>query len=238
MPQIGGPDRFYPGFYLALNPDVARDPNYGSMNGAKAHFHEHGLREGRAPSIFFSPKWYLRAYDDVRNQWGERNYVGAMIHWSGDGISEGRIGSPLFDWKYYLQQNPDVANSDYGRRGPLGAYEHYICYGYQENRLTTPTYPNRGLFLEGNSVRVPAEMVRYLVDDNPIVEGNVLDIIIEIEKIVREIIHLVEIFKELFGGSNDRSRIEEKNKLGTGDVIVPGDGSLDLPGRDPDRPVA
>ncbi len=59
-PQAAAFDEKY---YLAANPDVARDARPGD---ALQHYLEHGWREGRRPNTWFDPLGYLQAHPDVR----------------------------------------------------------------------------------------------------------------------------------------------------------------------------
>ncbi len=50
---------FDPEYYLANNPDVARDAGFGTPAGAYNHFVQHGFWEGRQGSLYFSLNEYL-----------------------------------------------------------------------------------------------------------------------------------------------------------------------------------
>ncbi len=50
---------FDPEYYLANNPDVARNANFGTLAGAYNHFVQHGFWEGRQGSLYFSLNEYL-----------------------------------------------------------------------------------------------------------------------------------------------------------------------------------
>lgn len=78
---------FDPGFYLAVNPDVA-------AAGAEPfrHYLEFGWKEGRDPNPLFSVQFYLSHYGDVGG-----SGIEPLSHYASRGWREGRWPHPLFD---------------------------------------------------------------------------------------------------------------------------------------------
>ena len=127
-------------YYLSLNNDVANF--YGSTNydGAKSHWLQYGITEGRIASRSFSSSYYLANNVDVANAYGAINYAGAISHWMTFGINEGRQGSADVDPYYYLAVHSDVEQA-YGVQNFKGALTHYYQYGIANNWLgSDPNY--------------------------------------------------------------------------------------------------
>ncbi len=119
---------FDPAYYLATYADVRNA--YGATNhdGAKSHWLEFGIKEGRRGSLVFDPKDYLQRYQDVANAYGATNYAGAISHWLEWGLKYGRRGSQEFDPIYYMAAHPDV-EAAYGVMNFSGAISHYYQWG-------------------------------------------------------------------------------------------------------------
>lgn len=71
---------FDAGYYLSVHSDVANA--YGSTNyeGAKSHWLNFGIKEGRKSSPFFDGSYYLSKNADVAAVYGSTNYEGAISH--------------------------------------------------------------------------------------------------------------------------------------------------------------
>lgn len=73
-------------FYRRTNPDLSPDANL------KQHYQEHGWREGRDPSQFFSTSRYLEIYPDVA-----ASGMNPLEHYILHGIDRSRFQSLIFD---------------------------------------------------------------------------------------------------------------------------------------------
>jgi surface antigen len=119
---------FDPAFYLATYADIRNA--YGSSNhdGARSHWLQYGINEGRRGSLVFDPKYSLQRYQDVANAYGATYYAGAISHWLEWGLKYGRRGSQEFDPIYYMAAHPDVEQA-YGVMNFKGAISHYYQWG-------------------------------------------------------------------------------------------------------------
>lgn len=116
-----------------LNSDRALSP----QEFALAHYNEFGWKEGYNPNEVFDTKEYLEANQDVAAAG-----VNPFTHFNTFGQSEGRSpnatmpGLDDFNWEVYL-----ASNSDLGEAGIVtaeAAYDHFINFGYAEDRPGTP----------------------------------------------------------------------------------------------------
>ena len=73
-------------FYRRTNPDLSPDTNL------RLHYREHGWREGRDPSQFFSTNLYLEIYPDVA-----ASGMNPLHHYMLHGIDRSRFPSKIFD---------------------------------------------------------------------------------------------------------------------------------------------
>jgi surface antigen len=122
---------FDPQYYLATYSDV-RDV-YQNAEGARWHWLNHGISEGRRGSLVFDPQYYLQRHQDVANVYGPSNYAAAIGHWLEHGLREGRRGSAEFDPIYYMAANPDVEQA-YNPRNFSGAISHFYNHGIRDGR--------------------------------------------------------------------------------------------------------
>ncbi|MCP9902493.1 peptidoglycan DD-metalloendopeptidase family protein [Cyanobium sp. Cruz CV11-17] len=146
---------FEPAYYLATYADVRNA--YGATNhdGAKSHWLEFGIKEGRRGSLVFDPKGYLQRYQDVANAYGATNYAGAISHWLEWGLKYGRRGSQEFDPIYYMAAHPDV-EAAYGVMNFSGAISHYYQWGkpggwYGSEWITDQNAFQLGYYLNNNA---------------------------------------------------------------------------------------
>jgi surface antigen len=119
---------FDPQYYLATYADVRNAYGASNHNGARSHWLQYGINEGRRGSLVFDPKDYLQRYQDVANAYGAANYAGAISHWLEWGLKDGRRGSQEFDPIYYMAAHPDVEQA-YGVKNFSGAISHYYQWG-------------------------------------------------------------------------------------------------------------
>ena len=119
---------FDPAYYLATYADVRNAYGASNHDGARSHWLQFGINEGRRGSLVFDPKDYLQRYQDVANAYGATNYAGAISHWLEWGLKYGRRGSQEFDPIYYMAAHPDV-EAAYGVMNFSGAISHYYQWG-------------------------------------------------------------------------------------------------------------
>lgn len=118
---------FDAGFYRTRNPDVA-----ATGVNPLSHYLEHGAKEGRDPSPFFSSRWYLERNPDV----GVAG-VNPLVHYLRNGWSEGRDPGPLFSLSFYRATYPDVAEAG------VDPLIHYLRQGATEGRFVSPEHRRR-----------------------------------------------------------------------------------------------
>lgn len=232
-----GPDDFCPWYYLDLYQDVADSPFFGRDAGqAVRHYRHWGIKEGRSPNPFFMAKDYLSRYPDLVNAFGSDNYEAALKHWIQFGIDEGRRGSPAFDSRFYLQSYPDLIAA-FGSTGYRAACVHWLQFGMRESRRSIP------------------ELSGPVVDQAARVSGEAMAAI-EVNTFLRDAASIVT---AAAGGATWQGRVGlgvaiaqlasdlwpdikafYRDRFGhdIGDPIIKADGSMDLPGNDPDRPIA
>ncbi len=114
-------------FYLARNPDVAET----GVNPLW-HYLEHGAKEGRDPSPFFSSRWYLERNPDVAAAG-----INPLVHYLRNGEAEGRDPGPLFSLHFYRGTYPDIATSE------LNLLVHYLRAGAAEGRFVSAEHRRR-----------------------------------------------------------------------------------------------
>lgn len=129
-------------YYFNQRPDVlaawqASDLSLSPYEFAVAHYDAFGWREGANPNKMFNTDEYLDAWPDLVVAG-----VNPFNHFNEFGFSEGRApnastpGLNDFDWELYLSKNSDL--TDAGITTKEAAYDHYLNFGYAENRPGTP----------------------------------------------------------------------------------------------------
>ncbi|PZV03177.1 MAG: hypothetical protein DCF23_10325 [Cyanobium sp.] len=146
---------FDPAYYLATYADVRNAYGASNFEGAKSHWLQFGITEGRRGSLVFDPKYYLQQFQDVANAYGATNYAGAISHWLEWGLKFGRRGSVEFDPIYYMAAHPDVEQA-YGVMNFSGAISHYYQWGkpggwYGSEWITDSTAFQLGYYLANNA---------------------------------------------------------------------------------------
>ena len=132
------------GWYLKQYPDVCGfDP--------VIHYLSRGWKEGRDPSAAFSTSKYLEAYPEVRSAG-----VNPLVHYLMIGRADGCQPIPdagrsedylllkksrLFRPDWYRKRYPDIAGLD-----PI---EHFLNFGWKENRDPSPEF-STSFYLENN----------------------------------------------------------------------------------------
>jgi len=128
-------------YYYQNRPDVLKaflDSGAASAyEFALAHYNNFGWKEGANPNAVFNTKEYLAKYEDVA-----KAGVNPFTHYTTHGQAEGRAPNGTFpalaefDWQTYLNSNPDLGIE--GITTKEAAYDHYITFGYAENRPGAP----------------------------------------------------------------------------------------------------
>lgn len=112
--------------YAVANPDV-----WAARVDLKAHYDNHGWREGRDPNALFDTDAYLAANPDVAAAG-----VNPLDHYREFGWKEGRDPSAGFDNEAYLGRNADLREAIEAGLG-LNPLEHYLAHGQAEGRAVT-----------------------------------------------------------------------------------------------------
>jgi surface antigen len=75
---------FDPAYYLATYSDVRNAYGPSNFEGAKSHWLQFGITEGRRGSLVFDPKYYLKQFQDVANAYGATTtQVPSVTGWNG-----------------------------------------------------------------------------------------------------------------------------------------------------------
>lgn len=137
--NLTDPSVFDPRLYLDLHPDVAAYVGANNLAGARAHWLEQGVKEGRAASVAFDVQVYQALNPDLVSVFGRDNYQALIRHWVGDGMAEGRTASTIFDAKTYETLNPDL-RSHFGAGNYEELVDHWIQHGLWEGRTASTVF--------------------------------------------------------------------------------------------------
>lgn len=116
-----------------LNSDRALSPQEFALK----HYNEFGWKEGYNPNEVFDTNEYLEANPDVAAAG-----VNPFAHYNEFGQAEGRAPNADFpaledfDWEAYVDANPDLQAA--GINTAAAAYDHYITFGWNEERPGAP----------------------------------------------------------------------------------------------------
>lgn len=77
-------------FYINTNPDLMQPPIF-TFEGARQHWQQYGIHEGRQASGNFHTKQYLERYPDLKQRFGN-NFTAALVHFLTVGKSQGLLG--------------------------------------------------------------------------------------------------------------------------------------------------
>jgi len=111
-------------FYHEKYPDLQNAFHHDNEKLRK-HWHEYGIKEGRACSPVLDLKFYLEKYPDLQSAFGQ-DYARVYHHFFEYGINENRQASALYDPNYYRKANP--ALSSLSNRQLIW---HFINQGYR-----------------------------------------------------------------------------------------------------------
>jgi len=117
-------------FYNAKYPDL-QNAFHGDAGKLHHHWHEYGIKEGRACSCVLDLKHYLASYPDLQKAFGN-NYEKAYKHFFEYGINELRTSSPLYDPKVYKACYPWLASLS-----PKQLLWHFKNQGYPQGLIAT-----------------------------------------------------------------------------------------------------
>lgn len=135
--------------YANANPD-----QHGSARDMARHFHLHGWREGRWPSLSFDTGYYLDTNPDVAAAG-----IDPLLHYAQTGRAEARatlrpladmvsrsdldLVRPRFDAAFYRRTNPDLPGGD------ADLLLHFMALGWRALRDPCPDFSTR-FYLEAN----------------------------------------------------------------------------------------
>lgn len=84
--------------------------------------------------LIFNATFYNDNHDDLKAAFnGDKTAL--MNHFKTYGMKEGRKGCATFDVKVYKEKNPDL-QAAFGNAGYEKYFDHYLNYGFKENRVT------------------------------------------------------------------------------------------------------
>jgi len=118
-------------FYNDKYPDL-QNAFHGDAGKLHKHWHEFGIKEGRACSAVYDGKFYLDHHPDLQNAFGATNYERVYKHYFEFGINEQRQSSPLFDPKVYKACYPWLSNLT-----PRQLIWHFKNQGYPQGLIAT-----------------------------------------------------------------------------------------------------
>jgi hypothetical protein len=201
------------------------------MAWATTHYNTTGVDEGRSPHLFFDPRFYLPRNADLLAACGPNGFRKAQEHWIINGLREGRAGSVFFDPSYYVNRYGDLTGEI--RSDGRVALRHYIVHGIREGRVASPLMAQAAIQPNGFLANAAVEQLQA----NPAAPSYLNN--------------LLRMLHADTPGSFGRSRDEMMDFYGSQAAhvsrpnvergwkeIVPPDGRGDLPGGDPDRPIA
>ncbi|MDB9526655.1 hypothetical protein PN498_11690 [Oscillatoria sp. CS-180] len=120
-------------YYLWRYSDVADAVESGEIASGYEHFINHGISEGRDPSVIYLEEFYLSFHTDVQEAVDDELFASGLEHYLTIGHIENRLASIDFIALHYLIENPDVAAAV--ESGELqSAFEHYVKFGADELR--------------------------------------------------------------------------------------------------------
>lgn len=82
--------------------------------------------------LIFDATYYANSYPDLKAAFGT-NATKLLNHFKTYGMKEGRQAISTFNVKVYKENNADLRNA-FGNAGYEKYFEHYLQYGYKENR--------------------------------------------------------------------------------------------------------
>lgn len=160
-------------YYYTQRPDVlnaylSAGAGISAAEFALNHYNTFGWKEGANPNEVFDTTEYLAENPDVRDAG-----VNPFTHYQQFGQAEGRAPNATFpslaefNAQAYLDANPDLGIN--GINTAEEAYDHYITFGYAENRPGAPDHADFQLVaaLEGleGSQQALADFLDGLEDD-------------------------------------------------------------------------
>lgn len=125
------------------------------------HYLKYGWKKGYNPSKDFDTNFYLKMYPDVA-----KSGINPLLHFMHKGYAERRLPklkvskkyysasylliakSEYFDKRWYIKHNPDL---DFRIIDPV---EHYMRYGWEENRNPSKNFSNEDYFINNPDVEV------------------------------------------------------------------------------------
>jgi len=112
---------FDPDFYHNKYPDLQAAFNHDNAR-LKKHWHEFGIKEGRACSDVLDLQYYLQRYPDLQGAFGT-DYRKVYDHFFKHGINELRESSPNYHPKVYMDRY------NLQTMTPIQLLEHYVTFG-------------------------------------------------------------------------------------------------------------
>ncbi|WP_108462323.1 hypothetical protein [Devosia naphthalenivorans] len=167
-------------YYYDERPDVFaayEEDNIGLSyeDFALWHFNAYGDEEGTQPNAAFNAAEYLALNPDVADAIEEGDFLNAWQHYQLHGGAEGRALSDTiparadFPFQAYIDANADLQAA--GIDTLEEAYEHYITFGYAENRPGTPGSESDALTEALADLAGAREAVAEFVEENGDVEA-------------------------------------------------------------------
>lgn len=145
---------FDPSWYIRQYPDYVNE-----STSPYRHYLKYGWKKGYNPSKKFDTVFYLTMYPDVAKAGNN-----PLLHFVRKGFAERRLPklkvpkkyysasymfiakSEYFDRRFYIKNNPDL---DFKLIDPV---EHYLRYGWKENRNPSKNFSNEDYFINNPDV--------------------------------------------------------------------------------------
>jgi glycosyltransferase involved in cell wall biosynthesis len=127
-------------YYLALNPDVARQ-NVDPL----LHYYRLGWKEERSPNLMFDIRYYRG-----QSVAPDENISEPLSEFLRTGWRQGKKPNPYFDPRYYFENNQDI---QWSRTNPLS---HYIESGWIAGRKPCPYFES--LFYIANNPDIAGDV--------------------------------------------------------------------------------
>ena len=98
------------------------------------HWISNGIKEGRAPCLYYSPTYYVNNNSDLNKAFGN-DWTALYNHFMTYGIKELRASSPVYHGQFYRDNNPDLQNLD-----GEALINHFMAFGINEARQASANF--------------------------------------------------------------------------------------------------
>ena len=117
-------------FYKHMYSDLESLSDTDAIN----HWNTFGIKEGRAPCLYYSPEFYVNNNADLKSTFGN-DWKSLYNHFISYGIKELRNSSPVYDGNYYKHYYSDLVNLD-----GQSLINHFMEFGIKEGRRASKNF--------------------------------------------------------------------------------------------------